>query len=573
MKRCPECRRDYYDDTLAFCLEDGTALIQGSVASPDEPPQTAILHETAPAAEAATRAQIHTTERTAVLPSGIAEVSKTHSFDKRLLIVPLALAVIVLGGLFGYRYFSTANSKQIESIAVMPFENRNSDADTDYLSDGLAESLIFRLTQIPDLRVSPTSSVMRYKGKEIDIAKIASELGVDAVMTGRLTKRGDNLNITVELVDSRTNKSLWGEQYERKLSELLTTQREIVTEIVGKLQLKLSGESEQKLAKKYTDNDEAYQLFLKGRYHSAKRTKYDLDTGVEYFQQAVKLDPNFALAYAYMADAYNIMPAYPYLSPKEAFQKSQAAAKRSLEIDPMLAEGHMAVAVSLSLFEWNWAEAEREFKRAIELDPKNALSHLRLAIGLHIPLGRTEEAIKEGAIATDLEPVNLVNVSNLAWFYMLAGQNEKALAQGKKMHDLEPDFILGRYLYGLVHLNSGMYKEALALTEKPLQSDPSNQLMLQVAGYAYAKMGRREEAEGVINKFKEIGKTQHVMTFFIATIYAGLGEKEKAFAELETAFQERDWRMSVLMKTEPMLNPLRDDPRYAGLLKRMGLPE
>jgi serine/threonine-protein kinase len=377
----------------------------------------------------------------------------------------------------------------------------------------------------------------------------------------------------VQLIDSRTKKLIWAEQYDRKMSDLMATQREIATTITQKLELKLTGDDAKGITKRYTESNEAYQLYLKGRYHSAKRTKYDLDTGIEYFQQAVKLDPNFALAYAYMADAYNIMPAYPYLSPKEAFPKSQAAAKRSLEIDPMLAEGHMALAVSLSLFEWNWAEAEREFKRAIELDPKNALSHLRLAIGLHIPLGRTGEAIKEGEIANDLEPVNLVNVSNLAWFYMLAGQNDKALAQGKRMHDLEPDFILGRYLYGMVHLNNGLYKEALALTEKPLQADPSNQLMLQVAGYAYAKMGRREEAEAVINKYKEIRKTQHVMTFFIATIYAGLGEKEKAFAELETAFQERDWRMSVLMKTEPMLNPLRDDARYAGLLKRMGLPE
>ena len=199
------------------------------------------------------------------MPSGIVKAPKSKMFDKRMLFGALALAVIVLAGFFGYKYL--ASTKQINSIAVMPFENKNSDADTDYLSDGLAESLIFRLTQIPDLRVSPTSSVMRYKGKETDIAKIASELGVDAVMTGRLTKWGDNLNITVELVDSRTNKSLWGEQYERKLSELLTTQREIVAEIVGKLQLKLSGESEQKLAKKYTDNDEAYQLYLQGRFH------------------------------------------------------------------------------------------------------------------------------------------------------------------------------------------------------------------------------------------------------------------------------------------------------------------
>ncbi len=555
---------------MSFCLDDGSELLFGP-ASMDEP-ATAILHSTSVPGEAPTRAQIHLTDQTAVLPASTSDIApQLRGFDKRLLAAPFLLAIIILGGFFGYRYITPA--KQIESIAVMPFENRNSDADTEYLSDGLAESVIFRLTQIPDLRVSPTSSVMRYKGASTDVAKIAAELGVDAVMTGRLTKRGDNLNITVELVDARTNKSLWGEQYERKLSELLSTQREIVAEIVSKLQLKLSGAGEQKLAKKYTDSNEAYQLYLKGRYHSAKRTKDELNKGVEYFQQAVKLDPNFALAYAYMADAYNIMPAYPYLSPKEAFEKSQAAARRSLEIDPTLAEGHMAVAIGLSLYEWKWAEAEQEFRRAIEIDPKNALSRLRFAIGLQLPLGRTEEAIKEGELANGLEPVDLVYVSNLAWFYMLAGRNDDALAQGKRMHDLEPDFILGRYLYGLVHLNSGLYKEALALTEKPLQADPSNQLMLQVAGYAYAKMGRREEAEAVINKFKEIRKTQHVMTFFIATTYAGLGEKEKAFAELETAFQERDWRMSVLMKTEPMLKPLRDDPRFKDLLKRMNLPE
>ncbi|MGQ0541570.1 MAG: hypothetical protein ACT4O9_06950, partial [Blastocatellia bacterium] len=250
MKRCPECRRDYYDDTLLYCLDDGNQLLEGpgvsvppAVAgkafSSDEEPQTAILHSTAAPGEAATRAQINTTDQTAIFPNGaeaeprgsLGDLSERQShsahraaepksFDKRLLLAPLALAVIVLGGFFGYRYLNQGGSVAINSIAVMPFENRNSDADTDYLSDGLAESVIFRLTQIPDLRVSPTSSVMRYKGKETDIAKIASELGVDAVMTGRLTKRGDNLNITVELVDARTNKSLWGEQYERKLSDL-----------------------------------------------------------------------------------------------------------------------------------------------------------------------------------------------------------------------------------------------------------------------------------------------------------------------------------------------------------------
>ncbi|MGH7785125.1 MAG: hypothetical protein ACREO5_14955, partial [Candidatus Binatia bacterium] len=238
MKRCPECRRDYFDDSLMYCLEDGVALIQGSVPSPDEP-QTAILQETASPNEAATRVQINTTEQTAVLPSGITDVPRSKGFDKRLLFGLLALAVIVLGGFFGYKYL--APSKQIESIAVMPFENKSADPDTDYLSDGLTDSLIFRLTQLPGLKVSPTSSVIRYKGKETEIAKVAAELGVEAVMTGRVVKRGDDLNITVELVDARNNRSLWGEQYERKMSDLLATQREIAATIVQKLQLKLEG--------------------------------------------------------------------------------------------------------------------------------------------------------------------------------------------------------------------------------------------------------------------------------------------------------------------------------------------
>ncbi len=563
---------------IATGFRDGEAPTRAKINTTDE---TAVFHTGAEAEPRdslgdATERQSHSANRAAEPQGSLGGSPEKQSFSARR-VKPLAVlvvaAVVLVGGYFGYRYFTAANSGTINSIAVLPFENRSGNADSEYLSDGLSDSLIYRLTQLPNLKVSPTSSVIRYKGKQTDVSEIAKELEVDAVMTGKLAQRGDDLTISVELTDARTKKLIWAEQYDRKMSDLLATQREIAAVIVQKLELRLAGNETKGITKKYTDSNEAYQLYLKGRYHAAKRTRDDLNKGVDYFQQAVKLDPNFALAYAYMADAYNIMPAYPYLSPKEAFEKSQAAAKRSLEIDPTLAEGHMAVAIGLSLYEWKWAEAEQAFKRAIEIDSKNALSHLRYAIGLHLPLGRTQEAIKEGELANGLEPVDLVYVSNLAWFYMLAGRNDEALAQGKRMHDLDPDFILGRYLYGLVYLNSGMYKEALALTEKPLQSDPTNQLMLQVAGYAYAKMGRREEAEAVITRFREIRKTQHVMTFFIATTYAGMGEKEKAFAELEVAFQERDWRVSVLMKTEPMLNPIRDDPRFAAMLKRMNLPE
>ena len=249
MKRCPECRRDYYDDTLLYCLDDGNALLEGP-ASADEP-ATAILHVTEAPSEAATRAQIHMTDQTAVLPANTGDiVPKPRGLDKRLLAAPFLLAIIVLGGFFGYRYFKSSTSGQINSIAVLPFENKSGNADSDYLSDGMAESLIYKLSQLPNLKVSPRSSVFRYKGKEIDVEKIGAELGVDAVMSGRIIQRGDNLTISVDLVDVRNKKSLWGDQYERKMSDLLATQREIASAITQKLQLKLSGEAEQKLAKK-----------------------------------------------------------------------------------------------------------------------------------------------------------------------------------------------------------------------------------------------------------------------------------------------------------------------------------
>ncbi|MBK9528650.1 MAG: protein kinase [Acidobacteria bacterium] len=348
-------------------------------ASPNKPePQTQIL-------KATTLDEINQTTTNQTVASN----PKTKYLAAGLLTLLLAA-----GGFFGYRYLSGSNTKQINSIAVMPFENRNSDADTDYLSDGLAESVIFRLTQIPDLRVSPTSSVMRYKGASTDVAKIASELGVDAVMTGRLTKRGDNLNITVELVDARTNKSLWGEQYERKLSELLTTQREIVAEIVGKLQLKLSGESEQKLAKKYTDNNEAYQLYLQGRYHWNKRQIPEFEKAIVFFKQAIEKDPNYALAYSGLADTYSQFPTYGDFRPKDYMPQAKQAALKALELDPNLAEAHASLAIVLLYYEYDFSGAEKAFKRAIELDPNYPTAHQWYAELLSAS-GRHDEAIRE----------------------------------------------------------------------------------------------------------------------------------------------------------------------------------
>ncbi len=505
-------------------------------------------------------------------PASSAEYILTEVKQHKLATVVVALMLVAgsIGlGLFWRARNSTAEGT-INSIAVMPFQNRSADADTEYLSDGLAESLIYRLSQLPNLKVSPTSSVFRYKGKETDAQKIGNELGVSAVMTGRIVKRGENLTISVELVDVRNNKLLWGEQYERKMSELLTTQREIAAEITNKLQLKLSGEGEQKLAKKYTDSNEAYQLYLKGLFHFGNRTKEDVQKAIGYFQQATKLDPNFALAYVGISQSYSMMPSYSYLSPKEAFPQAKAAAQKALEIDPSLADAHGALATTFAAYDWNWVGAEREFKRAIELNPNVADIHYRYGLIYLIPAERMDEAIREIKRALELEPLSIAMNANLAGAYMYARQNDRALEQARKTYDLEPNHITARVWLANVYESLGMYNEAIALSEQSLKNHMSDQYFLLYSGYAYAKTGRRDKAEDAIKKLRDLEKTEPVDSYTFAMLYVGLGDKDKAIIELEKSFNERGYYVPLL-GVDPLMDPLRDDPRFAALIKRVGL--
>jgi TolB-like protein/Tfp pilus assembly protein PilF len=578
MKRCPSCNRVEADDALTFCRADGTPLARESGATNGEvgtrkfsPSQGEDTSETRilPTGEVPGR----TTAPTAVLdgrnPSGSTqELSKPNS-RKAVVLVAAALAVFTLAA--AAFYFSRGDGTAIESVAVLPFENRSNDADAEYLSDGLTESLIYRLSQLPNLKVSPTSSVLRYKGRETDPLKIGGELGVQAVMTGRVAQRGENLNISVELVDVRTNKLLWGEQYERRMSELLATQREIAAEITNKLQLKLSGEGEKTLAKQYTSNNEAYQLYLKGRYHYAKRTKDDILKGIEYFRQAIRLDPDFALAYVGVSESYSVMPFYGYLSPKEGFPQAKAAAQRALEIDPTLAEAHAALAEVTGFYERDWEKGVREYKRAIELNPN--VPEIHFSYGFYLQqIGRSDEAIIEGKRALEMEPLSIPFGAILVGAYIYARQNDAALEQARKTYNLEPNHPAARFWLSLAYVANGMYGEAIAIGEKTLQNDPTNQDALFITGYAYAKSGRRQDAEEVVKKFKDIGKTQYVMSYSVASLYAALGDKDKAFAELEKSFVERDTELSRL-KVDPLMDPLRDDPRFSDLLRRVGLPQ
>jgi TolB-like protein/Tfp pilus assembly protein PilF len=580
MKRCPQCNRVEADNMLAFCRVDGTSLINdsasveadaGTVRFTSAPVSGEVATSVLPNAPTAPEINRSTGPTTVPpqqhVPGTTRELGKSNR--RKVVLVALIITIVAVIVVAGYYSFQKSN-RAIESIAVLPFENRSGNPDTDYLSDGLADSLIYRLSQLPNLKVSPTSSVMRYKGKETDVAQLAKELDVDAVMSGRLVQRGDELSISVQLIDSRTNKLIWAEQYDRKMADLLATQREIATTITQKLQLKLAGAETKGITKKYTDSNEAYQLYLKGRFHFGKRTKDDVLKSIQYFQQAINIDPTFALAYARIAEAYNQMPNYPYLSPGEAFPKAKAAGQRALEIDPTLSEAHAALGNTLTSYDWNWTDAERSFKRALELDPNSASAHYRYATEYLIAVGRHDEAIAEVRRALEIEPLDLNMQANLARVYLWGKHPDMALEQAKKAHDLEPNFVIGRLVLGLVYNGNAMYEDAIRLSETSLLTNPESQHMLLIGGYAYAKTGRRQDAEEVVRKFREIEKSQYVMHGFLAAILGAMGDKDQAFVELDKAVEQRDSWVKWI-KSDPLFDPLRDDPRFKVVLERMSL--
>lgn len=576
---------------MSFCLDDGAELLYGPAKS--EPPvsaggqvgepETAILYSTAAPGEAPTRAQIDTTEQTAIFPGGaepeplesLGGLSEKHSFSANRAAKPLiaaAAAVLVLvGGFFGYRHFSSSGSTQINSIAVLPFENRSGNTDTDYLSDGLADSLIYRLAQLPNLKVSPTSSVMRYKGKSGDTLQIAKDLNVDAVMSGRLVQIGDSLNISVQLTDARTDKLIWAEQYDRKLSDLLATQREIAAAIADKLKLKLSGNDQKGLTKTFTDNNEAYQSYLRGRFYWNKRTRDGIDNGIAFFQKAIDLDPNFALAYVGLADSYSVMPSYGYMSPAEALPRATTAIQQGLQIDPDLAEAHSTYGLVLAS-QWRWSEAETEFKRALEIDPKSAESHYKYAIQFLEPVGRFDDAIREMETALELDPLSIPIGANLAGVYVYYHKYDAGLEQAQKVYALDPGHATAIIWLANAYEGKEKYDEAIKLCETSLRSLPDNQDLLLIMGSSYARSGRPEQTRPIISKLENMAKTQYVSFYRIASLYGDLGEKDHAFSALEKAYEEQDWEITRL-KVDPFMDALRDDPRYKELLKRINLAE
>jgi TolB-like protein/Flp pilus assembly protein TadD len=488
---------------------------------------------------------------------------------KNGVLVGLALLVLVIAGVaFGvYKFAGRKETGSIKSIAVLPFQNKSGDPNSEYLSDGLAESLIYRLSQLPDLKVSPTSSVIRYKGKDTEVSKIASELGVDAVMTGRLAQIGDNLTISVELVDVRNNKLLWGEQYERKMSELLATQREIATAITEKLQLKLSGSDAKGVTKRYTDNNEAYQLYLKGRYYWNKRTVDGLKQAAVYYNQAIEKDPAFALAYSGLAETYVLYPNYSVASPKDSMPRSKAAALKALEIDDSLAEPHAALGLYYTGYAWNLPAAEKELRRAIELNPNYATAYHWLGVAPLVNMQRFDEAVAAGKRAEELDPLSVIISADQAYNLLLARRYDEAIAQGKQTLLLDPNFYYTHYLLGWAYLEKGMYREAIVELRKSIElnEDPfAKALLIQ----SLAKSGERAEAAKLRDELKSESTRRYIPNYFLAMASIALGDKDEAFALLEKDIAERSAYVT-LIGIDPLLDDLRGDPRFGALMQKV----
>lgn len=464
---------------------------------------------------------------------------------------------------------ASAQVAAFSSLAVLPMTNVSANPDAEYLSDGITESIINSLSKIPQLRVMARSTVFRYKGKDVDPRDVGQELGVGAVLAGRVLQISDSLIVRTELVDVANGWQLWGEQYNRKLADILDLQEGIAQEISEKLKIKLTGEEKKRLAKRYTEDSEAYQLYLRGRYYWNKYTKEGLTKAVEFFNQSIELDPNYALAYAGLADScYRLSNVY--LPPKEAMPKARTAAMKAVEIDDTLPEAHASLGLIKMYHDWDFSGAEREYKRAIELDPHSPLGYHRLGSCLQVT-ERFDEALANLKRALELDPLSLLVSSLLAFNLYLRRQYDESIEKYKKVLDMDPNYLQARFGIGLPYEQKGMYEEAITAFEeaKILSDDVTSEAMASL-GYTYAVSGQVRDAEKVLADLSRRSRGHYVSPYGIAKIYVGLGENDLAFEWLERAYDERSEYL-VWLRIDPRLDRIREDARYPNLLQRVGL--
>ncbi|HEX8773554.1 MAG TPA: protein kinase [Pyrinomonadaceae bacterium] len=512
--------------------------------------------------------QTRTDEMTAARSTTSANsvIEKAH---RNRAVLVLSIIAIILALSLGGLYFAR-RGKTINSVAILPFVNGSQNPNAEYLSDGLTESIISSLSQLPNLKVMSRSAVFRYKGQNIDAQEVGRKLGVGAVLMGTVDQIGDNLVIKTELIDVSDGSQLWGERYDRKISDLIAVQQEIAWKISKRLRLRLTGEDEKRITKHYTENTEAYQLYLKGRYFWNKRDKESLNNGIRSFQDAIKIDPAYALAYSGMADSYALLADIGAVAPNEAMPRAKAAAERAIELDNELAEGYTSAGFVKLSYDWAWPAAESDFKRALELNPNYATAHQWYASYL-LQMGRYNDATEEIKRAQQLDPLSLIINANKGYYLYFARQYDAAIEQYRKTLEIDPNFGVGRYYLAQAYVQKRMYGEAIAEFQK-LITTPADDLETAAAlGFAYAQSGRRAEAQKILTEITELSKSRYVSPLYIATIHTGLGERDQAIEWLYKAYDARHPGL-VLIKVDPMFDSLRDDQRFQELLRRFDRP-
>ena len=541
---------------MSYCLEDGAVLIYGAAV---EDPNTALLPTDLPS-ESPTRL---------IDPN----MTSDQSFDatitgkrSRLMwVLGVIAVVVVIASIFGYRYF--ANTKQIESVAVLPFENGSGDASLDYLSDGLSESLIDRLSQLPELKVISRSSSFKYRGADVDIKDAAAKLGVRAVVTGKVARVGDNLMVRVEMIDAPVDRQIWSEQYQVKAADVLTVQREIAQQASENLRLRLTGEQEQRLAQRDTTNPQAYEMLLKGRFYNNKGGKENRLKALDFYLQAVSADSAYALAYAELGDLYAQASNSGIIDPRDGTPKAAAAAQKAVELDADLGEAHTALGF-VKLNAWDWAGAARELRRALELTPNNARAHDLYSEYLSY-MGRHDEAIVEARRAGELSPLALIIRRNIAARLLFARRNDEAIEELRKALELDPNYTGARTYLGYAYAAKNMHREAIASYEESIRlglDTTSNQIYL---GASTARAGDRERSLDILKKLEET--KEYISPGELAILYTALGDREKALTTLERAYREHDLQLKYLT-TEAGYDELRSEPRFQELVRKVGLP-
>jgi TolB-like protein len=465
--------------------------------------------------------------------------------------------------------WSARKDPSVLRVAVLPLENSGGNPETEFLSDGLSESLIDSLSQLPNLRVISRTSVFRYKGHAIDPCVVGQELDVGAVLAGHMVTRGNALSIRLELIDTRDNSIMWGDRYNREIKDLATVEDEIAHRVAEKLQIRLTGRAHTPLPKRSKQNPEAYQLYLKGRYYWNKRTGDAVKKGLDYFNQAIEVDPGFALAYAGIADSYAMMVFNIVISPRDGLPKARAAATRALELDERLAEARSSLAFVKMFYDWDWPGAEREFHRTFELNPNYSIARQWYAMEL-AALGRHEEAVRETERGLQIDPLSLsINATSSLLLYFVR-QYDEALEQGLATVEMDRNFFASHFASGLALEQKGQHEKAIV--EFRASADLSGRWPLFVAGYGHAcaAAGNREEALNIVAELRDTSVRKYVSSFAVAAVYAGSGDKDLTLHWLEKAYEERGTWL-IFLNVHPYFDFLRNEPRFQNLLSKLGL--